>query len=294
MGSAQDIRDLLNPRAGGDRRSINMPGVYDALSARLAAEAGFEVLFISGYSVSASRLGLPDFGYLTQTEVADAARGICAATRLPVIVDADTGYGNALSAMRTARLIAAAGGAGLFLEDQLWPKKCGHFGGKRVGSTEEWLAKLRAVLDLRAEGVDLFVVARTDARAAVSLDEAIDRARSARDLGVDAIFVEAPESIEELQRVASEVDGVVRVANMIEGGRTPLLTPTELHELGFDLIVTPLSALFAATKAIRDVLRVLRADGTLRDRPDLLVSFSEFEPVVDLAGHRSLEEHYGA
>lgn len=293
MGSAQDIRDLLSGQAGGDGRTINMPGVYDALSARLATEAGFEVLFISGYSVSASRLGLPDFGYLTQTEVADAARGICATTALPVIVDADTGYGNPLSAIRTARLIAGAGGAGLFLEDQLWPKKCGHFSGKRVGSSEEWLAKLRAVLDLRAEGVDLFVVARTDARAAVCLDEAIERAKAARDLGVDAIFVEAPESIEELQRVAAEVEGVVRVANMIEGGRTPLLSPAELHELGFDLIVTPLTALFAATKAIQDAFCVLRAGGTLRDRADLLVSFSEFEPVVDVAGHRSLEQRYG-
>lgn len=294
MGSAQDIRDLLSRQAGDDGRTINMPGVYDALSARLATEAGFEVLFISGYSVSASRLGLPDFGYLTQTEVADAARGICAATARPVIVDADTGYGNPLSAMRTARLIAGAGGAGLFLEDQLWPKKCGHFSGKQVAPTKEWLAKLRAVLDLRAEGLDLFVVARTDARAVVSLDEAIDRAKAARDLGVDAIFVEAPESVEELERVAAGVDGVVRVANMIEGGRTPLLTPAELHQLGFDLIVTPLSALFAATKAIQDVFHVLRTEGTLRERSDLLVSFSEFEPVVDLAAHRSLEKHYGA
>ena len=289
MGSAQDIRDLL---AAG--QTINMPGVYDALSATLATQAGFEVLFISGYSVAGSRLGLPDFGYLTQTEVADTARNVCGATRLPVIVDADTGYGNPLSALRTARLLAGAGGAGIFLEDQLWPKKCGHFAGKRVGPAEEWLAKLKAVLDLRGEGIDLFLVARTDARSAVSLDEAIDRAKRARDLGVDAIFVEAPESIAELERVAAEVEGVTRVANMIEGGRTPLLAPAELHELGFDLIVTPLSALFAATKAIQAAFGVLRAEGTLRDHPDLLVSFKEFEPVVDLAGHRGLEERYGA
>lgn len=290
QGGAQRIRDLL---AAG--RTINMPGVYDALSARLATQAGFEVLFISGYSVSGSRMALPDFGYLTQTEVTQTAREVCAATPLPVIVDADTGYGNPLSALRTARLVSSAGGAGLFLEDQLWPKKCGHFAGKRVVPAEEWLAKLRALLDLRQEeGVDLFVVARTDARSAVSLDEAIDRARRARDLGVDAIFVEAPERIEELERVAKEVEGVTRVANMIEGGRTPLLTPKELHDLGFDLIVTPLTALFAATKAIQEAFAVLHAEGTLRDRPDLVVSFAEFEPVVDLPGHRSLEERYGA
>src|SRR6266566_3121545 len=265
-GTAQQIRDLL---AAG--KTINMPGVYDALTARLASEAGFEVVFISGYSVSGSRLGLPDFGYLTQTEVADAARSVCSATDLPVIVDADTGYGNPLSAMRTARLLAGAGGAGIFLEDQEWPKKCGHFAGKRVV---------------------LFLVARTDARAAVSLDEAIDRARAARDLGVDAIFVEAPEGIDDLERVAKEVEGVVRVANMIEGGRTPLLTPQELHDLGYDLIVTPLSAIFAAARAVREAFAVLRREGTLRGHRELLLSFSEFEPVVDLAGHRSLEERY--
>ena len=286
-GTAQQIRDLL---AAG--QTINMPGVYDALTARLASEAGFEVLFISGYSVSGSRLGLPDFGYLTQTEITDAARSVCAATALPVIVDADTGYGNPLSAMRTARLLAGAGGAGIFLEDQEWPKKCGHFAGKRVVPAGDWLAKLQAVLDLRAEGVDLFLVARTDARAAVSLDEAIDRARAARDLGVDAIFVEAPEGVDELERVAKEVEGVVRVANMIEGGRTPLLTLQELHDLGYDLIVTPLSAIFAAARAVREAFAVLRREGTLRDHPELVLTFSEFEPVVDLAGHRALEEHY--
>jgi methylisocitrate lyase len=126
----------------------------------------------------------------------------------------------------------------------------------------------------------------------VSLDEAIDRARAARDLGVDAVFVEAPEGIDDLERVAKEVEGVVRVANMIEGGRTPLLTPKELHDLGYDLIVTPLSAIFAAAKAVREAFTVLRREGTLRDHPELVLSFSEFEPVVDLAGHRALEEHY--
>jgi methylisocitrate lyase len=287
VGKGQEIRDLLD--AG---RTVNMPGVYDALTARLATEAGFEVLFVSGYSVSASRLGLPDFGYLTQTEVAEAARSVCGATDRPVIVDADTGYGNPLSAIRTARLVAGAGGAGVFLEDQQWPKRCGHFAGKQVVPAAEWLAKLRAVLDLRAEGVDLFLVARTDARSAVSLDEAVDRGRAARDLGVDAVFVEAPESVEELERVAKEVEGVTLVANMIEGGRTPLLTPAELHDLGFDLIVTPLSALFAATKAVREVFAVLREQGTLRGSLERVVSFSDFELVVDLEAHRGLERRY--
>lgn len=284
---ADTIRMLL-----ADAATVNMPGVYDALSARLAVEAGFEVLFISGYSVSATRLGLPDYGYLTQTEIVEAAGTICANTSRPVIVDADTGYGNALNASRTARLLHRAGAGGLFLEDQEWPKKCGHFAGKRVVGREEWLTKLRAVVDLRDEGVDLFLVARTDARAAVSLDEAIARAQAARDLGVDAVFVEAPQSLGELDRVAKEVDGVVRVANMIEGGRTPLLTVAELHDLGYGLIVTPLSGLLAAAAALRQAFAVLRGKGTLRDDLDLLVPFEEFGAVVDLDQHRTLEQRY--
>jgi 2-methylisocitrate lyase-like PEP mutase family enzyme len=284
---AQEIRDLL---AGGT--TIVMPGVYDALSARLATQAGFEVLFISGYSVSAARLAAPDFGYLTQTEITGTAREVTAASPLPVIVDADTGYGNPLSAMRTARLVHAAGGAGIFLEDQEWPKKCGHYEGKRVVHRDEWLAKLQAVLDLRAEGVDLFLVARTDAAAAVGLDEAILRARAARDLGVDAVFVEAPRSTEELERVTKEIEDSVRVANMIEGGKTPLLSPAELHALGYDLIVTPLAGLFAAARALEEAYRVMRAEGTLRNRMDLLVDFDTFNDMVDLGVHHELQNRY--
>ncbi len=284
---AVKIRELL-----GAGLTVNMPGVYDALSARLADEAGFEVLFISGYSVSATRLGLPDYGYLTQTEIVEAARAVCGNTSRPVIVDADTGYGNPLNAIRTARLLHRAGASGLFLEDQEWPKKCGHFAGKRVVERGEWLAKLRAVLDLRDEGVDLFLVARTDARGAVSLDEAIARAQEARDLGVDAVFVEAPQSLDELERIAKDVDGVVRVANMIEGGRTPLLTVAELHELGYDLVVTPLSGLLAAAAALRQAFATLRNKGTLRDDLELLVPFVDFGAVVDLEGHRRLEQRY--
>lgn len=286
-GGAETIRTLLAADP-----PVNMPGVYDALSARLADEAGFEVLFISGYSVSATRLGLPDYGYLTQTEIVEAARVVCANTDRPVIVDADTGYGNALNVGRTARLLHEAGAAGIFLEDQRWPKRCGHFEGKQVVEREVWLTKLRAVMDLRKQGVDLFLVARTDARAAASLDEAVVRANAARDLGCDAIFVEAPRSREELETVAEQVPEVVRVANMIEGGKTPLLDEDELHELGHDLIVTPLSGLLAATKALRATYGALRDKGTLRDDLDLLTDFEDFGAVVDLDGHRAMEGRY--
>ncbi len=190
-----------------------------------------------------------------------------------VVVDGDTGYGNPLNTMRTVELWESAGATGIFLEDQVWPKRCGHMAGKQVVPADEWLAKLRAACDHRDR---LHVTARTDARAAVSLDDAIERARMARDAGVDAVFVEAPESIAELEAISAALPGITLVANMVETGRTPLLTPGELADLGFTLIVSPLSALFAATKALRDSLAVLRREGSLRDHLDQLVDFDDF------------------
>jgi 2-methylisocitrate lyase-like PEP mutase family enzyme len=282
---AQRIRDLLQ-----ENRPLVLGGVYDGLTARIAQRAGFEALFMGGFSVAASLLGEPDFGYLTQTEIADVARRVCRLTKRPVLVDADTGYGNALNVIRTVELFQNAGAAGLFLEDQVWPKRCGHLRGKRVVDRDEWLSKLRAVLETRGER-DLFVVARTDARAAVSLDEAIARGRAARDLGVDAVFIEAPESIAELEQIARAISGP-KVANMVEHGKTPLLTPAELHQLGFDLIVTPLAALMASAKAIAETYAILRRDGTLRDHLDRLMPFDEFNQLVELERHYELEQRY--
>lgn len=279
------IRQLLG--SGG---TVLMPGVWDALSARLVAQAGFDVCFLSGYATAATLLGLPDFGYLTQAEMAEVARRVCrAAPELAVVVDGDTGHGNALNTIRTVELWESAGAAGIFLEDQVWPKKCGHMAGKRVVAREEWLTKLRAAVDHRHR---LFVVARTDARAAVGLAEACERARMAADVGVDAVFVEAPESVAELEAVAAATPGLVRVANMIEAGRTPLLTPAELHDLGFDLIVSPLTGLFAAARALSHAYGVLAAEGTLRDHLDVVTSFEQFNAVVDLDRHYQLEARY--
>jgi 2-methylisocitrate lyase-like PEP mutase family enzyme len=279
------IRSLL-----AEDRAVLMPGVWDALSARLASAAGHQVFFLSGYATAATLLGLPDFGYLTQAEIAEVARRVCG--RVPeaaVVVDGDTGHGNALNTIRTVELFESAGAAGIFLEDQVWPKKCGHLAGKRVVPREDWLAKLRAALERRDR---LFVVARTDARAAVGLDEAIERAQAAADLGVDAIFVEAPESVAEMEKVAAATPGLVRVANMIEAGRTPLLTPAELHDLGFDMIVSPLTGLFAAARAVGQAYEVLAQEGTLRDHLELVTSFDEFNKVVDLDEHYRLEARY--
>ena len=271
---------------------VLMPGVWDALSARLVVQAGFDTAFVSGFCVSGTRLGVPDFGYLTQTEMAETGARVAASSpELMVLIDADTGYGNALNVMRTVELYESAGAVGLFLEDQVWPKKCGHMAGKQVVPRDEWLAKLRAAVESRTH---LHITARTDARAAVDLADAIDRAKAAADAGVDALFVEAPQSIAELEAIARELApfGLPLVANMIEKGQTPLLTPAELHELGYALIATPLSLMFAATRAMRDVLAVLHRDGTTRDSLSMLLPFDQFGAIVDLPGHYAREAQY--
>ena len=285
--SPVDLRARL--AAGG---SVLMPGVWDPLSALLASAAGFEVAFLSGYAVAGAYLGRPDVGLLTQTEVADVARRVASAVpALSLVVDADTGYGNPVNTIRTVELWERAGAAGLFLEDQVWPKKCGHMAGKQVVERSDWLAKVRAALEHRTT---LFVTARTDARAVHGLDEALERARMARDLGADAMFVEAPQSIAEMEQIAAALDGCVLVANMVEAGRTPLLTPEELSELGFRLVVSPVSGLFAATKAIADVYALLREHGTMRENLDRLIGFDDFTDLVGLPAVQALEQRYGS
>ncbi len=284
---AEQIRVHL--RAGA---TLVMPGVYDALSARLATRAGFEVIFIAGYSVAATALGEPDFGLVTQTEIVAVARAVCRATPLPVIVDADTGYGNAVNVVRTVRELQAAGAAGIFLEDQIWPKRCGHMRGKRVIPLEEQIQKLRAAVDARAEG-DLFIVARTDARAAVGLEEAIRRGRAFHETGADAVFIEAPESVEEMRAVAAAVPGPL-VANMIEQGVTPVETPEQLRALGYRLIVWPLAGLFASARALADAYAALRRDGTSAAMRDRQMDFPEFNDVIGVEEKYALDARYRA
>ncbi len=282
------MNDLRTRLAGGE--SVLMPGAWDALSARLAAEAGFSTVFLSGYCVSGTQLGLPDFGFLTQTEMADQARRTTAANpELNVVVDGDTGYGNPLNVIRTVDLWEQAGAAGVFIEDQVWPKRCGHMAGKQVVPAADWLAKLRAAVDHRSE---LLVCARTDARAAVGIDEAIERGKAAADTGVDAVFVEAPEDLGEMERIASEIDAPVLVANMVEAGKTPLLTPDELTDLGFRLVVSPLTALLTMVRSVRESLAILAEHGSLRDDLDRLVSFDDFTDLVGLPAVEATEARY--
>ena len=271
-------------------RTILFPGVYDAIGAKAAAQAGFELLFISGYSVSASLLGLPDFGYLTQTEMVQTARRICKSVKQPVIVDADTGYGNPLNVIRTVNELISAGAAGMFLEDQVWPKRCGHMRGKRVIPAEEHVKKIEAAVDAR-DGRDFFIVARTDARQVAGLSEAIKRCKAYKKAGADALFIEAPRSAEELKTMVKQLEGPL-VANMLEGGVTPLLTQEKLAEIGIQLIVCPLTALFGAAKAMMDLFSHLRKTGTTQGRLGQLLLFDQFHKLVDLDGHYALDEKY--
>ena len=275
MSKAQMIRQALAKHG-----QLIMPGVYDALSAKIAARAGFEVTFITGYSLSATLLGEPDFGLLTQTEVVSAAQRICSVIDTPVIVDADTGYGNAINVIRTVQDLVRAGAAGMFLEDQVWPKRCGHMRGKQVISLEEQLNKLRAAVEAKGQD-DFFIIARTDARQALGLDEAIKRAIAFKNAGADAVFIEAPESKDEMREIASQVKGHL-VANMLERGVTPLMGPEELKDLGFDLIVWPLAPLYSVAKSLTEVYTTLRKEGSTISILDRLMPFDEFNAIVGL------------
>ena len=271
-------------------RTLIFPGVYDALGAKLVEQAGFPLTFISGYSVAATQLGLPDFGYLTQTEMVAVAKRVCGSVKIPVIIDADTGYGNALNVIRTVNELIDAGAAGMFLEDQVWPKRCGHMKGKRVISVEEQVQKIRAAVDARGTR-DFFIVARSDARQVTGLDDAIRRCERYKEAAADALFVEAPRSREELATIARELPPPL-VANMLEGGVTPLLTKDDLEQIGFQLVVCPLTALYASAKAIQDMYGLIKSTGTTRAALDRLIPFQQFHGIIDLDAYYTLDERY--
>lgn len=285
MDKAHVIRQALSQSG-----QIIMPGVYDALSAKIAARSGFEVIFITGYSLSATLLGEPDFGLLTQTEVIAAAQRICSVVETPVIVDADTGYGNAINVIRTVRDLIGAGAAGMFLEDQVWPKRCGHMKGKQVIPLDEQLKKLKAAVEAR-QNRDFFIVARTDSRQALGLNAAIERGIAFKEAGADAVFIEAPESKDEMKEISRQVPGPL-VANMLERGVTPLMGPNELKELGFDLVVWPLAPLYSVAKSLTEVYTTLRRDGSTLAIIDRLMPFDDFNRVVGLDEKYALDAKY--
>lgn len=282
----KNLRRMINDSS----RPLVIPGVYDAIGAKIAQKAGFDAMFQTGYGTSATLFGMPDYGFIGSTETIENARRICRAVSVPVIVDSDTGYGNALSVWKLVNELESAGASGIFLEDQRWPKRCGHMSGKEVIEKEEYAEKLQAALDAR-KSKDFVVVARTDARATRGLDDAIERGKYYRKIGADAVFVEAPKSIDEMKKIGKSINAPL-VANMIEGGATPIIPSATLHKMGFRIVLYPLSVLFANAFASIQILRELKKSGTTAKLKKSVVSFDEFNELVDLARFRSLENRY--
>jgi carboxyvinyl-carboxyphosphonate phosphorylmutase len=287
LSPGRRLRELL-----GGPQPLIAPGAYDALSARLVEQAGFDAVYMTGFGTTASLIGRPDVGLLSGAEMVDNARRIVAAVDVPVIADADTGYGNAINVLRTVQLYEQAGVAGIQLEDQVAPKKCGHMSGKAVIGTEEMVGKIRAAVAARRDP-DLVVIARTDAVAVSGVAEAVSRARAYAEAGADVLFVEAPTSESDIEAVASELSGVAPlVFNWAEGGRTPPLPLERIAELGFSLVIYPIGTLLAATAGIRSLLATLKADGTPVAALGGLPTFDEFTGLVGLPEVQELEQRF--
>ena len=255
--------------ANGD--FMPMPCCFDALSAKMIEQAGFGVTFMSGFAASASRLGQPDLGLMSYAEVVDQARNITDAISIPVIVDGDTGYGNAMNVRRTVEGFAKAGCAGVLIEDQLAPKRCGHTPGKDVVSRDEAFDRIKAAVDARQEGTDILIMGRTDANHTHGLDEAIHRGKQNQEIGADIVFIEAPKTVEEMETICREVPGC-HMANIVEGGLTPNLSMEQLQDVGFQFVAYPLTLLAASMQAMKQTLELMRQD---LPRANHLMDFEE-------------------
>ena len=272
------------------KKPLVIPGVYDAIGAKIAENIGFDAMFQTGYGTSATLFGMPDYGFIGATETVDNARRISNAISVPLIVDSDTGYGNALSVWKLVKELEAAGAAGIFLEDQKWPKRCGHMQGKDVISQEKYTEKLGAAIDAR-ENKDFIIVARTDSRATEGLDKAIERGLENKKTGADAVFIEAPKSLGEMKRIGKEIKAPL-VANMIEGGATPINSAETLSKIGFNIILYPLSVLFANAFATMNILKELKNTGTTSKYKQKVVDFDQFNNLVELDKFKKMETKY--
>ncbi len=273
-----------------DKKILIMPAAYDAVAARIIEQVGFKAVTLGGYAASASLLGKPDVSLLTLTEMATYTRNITEAVDIPVFVDGDTGHGNVTNVMRTVREFEKAGAAGLFIEDQVFPKRCGHMEGKQVIPAEEMMAKIKAAVDTR-EDRDLIIMARTDAFATHGIDEAVERGNRYREAGADLIFVEAPTSKEDMVKIAREVEAPT-MAIQGEGGKTPLMTARELEQIGYSVVVYPGSALYAAAWAVRRVMEELITSGTTAGWMGKMITLGDFNQVLGLDKIRERENHY--
>lgn len=285
MTKGQKLRDTLS-----EPGILVLPGVHDCVSVKLAQKVGFEVVFTSGFGISATMLGKPDLGFLTATEMLWSVSRIVKSVDIPVVVDIDTGYGNPLNVISTVEEVVSIGAGGIILEDQEWPKKCGHFEGKRVIEMGEHVEKIRAAVEARGDS-GLVIIGRTDSRASHGIGEAIKRGRAYFEAGADIVFIEAPESVEELKEIAGAFKDAPLFANMVEGGKTPFMTTEELEHLGYKIVVYPLVGLFSATKAIESCFNYLKDNRTSRGFEEML-TFKDFEEVINTAKYRDMESKF--
>ena len=285
---------MSNPKATKLRELISsgvflpMPCCFDALSGKMIEQAGFNLTFMSGFAASASRIGAPDLGLMSYGEVVDHARNITDATSIPLIADGDTGYGNAMNVIRTVSGLAKAGCAGVLIEDQLAPKRCGHTPGKEVVGREEAFDRIKAAVDARENGDDILIMARTDANHTYGLTEALERAQKFHDLGADILFVEAPKNEEEMKQICSELPGC-KMANIVEGGLTPNIPMSELNEMGYQIAAYPLTLLSASMRAMKNALANLRSD-TPRDKD--ILNFSELRDIIGFEEYYEISSQY--
>lgn len=285
MNQAAKMRELLKTK-----KMVVAPGAHDAMTAKIIGRLGFDAVYMTGYGQSASHLGQPDVGLMTMSEMVARAANIVEAAGVPVIADADTGFGNAVNVMRTVREYEKAGVAVIQLEDQVMPKKCGHMIGREIIPMDEMVGKIKAAVDTRINP-DFMIMARTDARTIMGIEEAIKRGQAYKEAGADIVFIESPESVEEMKMITNQIDGYT-LANMVEGGRTPLLKNQELEAIGYNLTIYPTASIYVATKAMVDLWTALKNDDTTANVMDTMVTFAEFNDLIGLDAIREIERNY--
>ena len=284
MSQADKLRKLL-----ADPGVLVLPGCFDAMSARLIERAGYPGAFMGGFAVSASRIAMPDTGLISYSEMVDQGRNICAAVDFPVIGDGDTGYGNAVNVQRTVQGYAQAGFACVMIEDQVAPKKCGHTQGKQIVGRDEAFSRVQAAVDARNGGSGILIMAHTDANATDGMDEAIQRCQAFADIGADITFLEAPRDEDEMKRYCDDVEGP-KMANMVEQGDTPFLEPKKLADIGYKIIIYPISLMLAGLRAMEDSLKSMQGG----KHPDALAEFSHLRDVVGFPDYYDKEKKYAA
>ena len=285
MNNGEKLRKILETN-----KMITLPGVYDCLSALIAEKAGFKCLFTSGFGISASAYGKPDYGIITSTEMISVIKNILNSITVPLVVDLDTGYGNALNVIKNVKEVCCLGAAGFILEDQVWPKRCGHMDGKQVIDTEEYIEKLKAA-KYAGDEYNAVIIARTDSYAVNGLNDAIERGHKYFKAGADILFIEAPGKVEDLKVISEEFKGKWLFANMVEGGKTPILSHKQLESLGFKVVVYPLTGLFSSIYALTMSYNYLLSNNTSTGYTDM-ITFSDYEELIGLEYYKEIENKF--